>query len=436
VLWGFGPAIVRQALNGLETALAMFLLAATLEYYVNVYRRQPDPSRRQTATLGLLLGLAVFARIDAVLFAATLGGDMLWRGRRAALRRAAIVFGVVAAVLAPWCISSQLVVGGVWPESGTATRFLSEAYASHDVPVLAHAAPTSGAPPQLLVFNLSRSMLLLGTAPAAHVFTRVAEILLQAAHLEQDAALYIIGSLVALLVLGAIFVVHRQRLTRGGSMPADFDFLYLYACLLVAAYSFVVFGHIFFSRYYYPIFFFSILVSAFAFEIFLGLVGRAAGRRRQGVALAVIGLHVLALPYMSWHRVQGGNYRFVNVVDWIAAHTPPGARIGVFNSGAIGYFSDRQVINLDGKVNPAALRALRHGGIRRYIDAQGIDYVIDHQWTLGRFLFGERGGKEGVVRVAEESELGVRGWEAYRILPAPGREPVAASPALLSRLHP
>ena len=147
-------------------------------------------------------------------------------------------------------------------------------------------------------------------------------------------------------------------------------------------------------------------------------------------------MYATLLPYMCWHRLSNGDYRFLHVVDWIQAQTPSDATIGVFNCGAIGYFSDRRVVNLDGKVNPRAFEALRAGDIRRYISEQGIDYVIDHEWILGRFLLDETGGRDdiGFDRVDGERGLGVPGWAAYRVVRGvAGARP--ATPALLSSLR-
>jgi hypothetical protein len=413
VLWGFGPAIVRQAVNGLETSLAMFLLAAALEYYLTGYRSSLQPGGRQQATLGLLLGLAMLARIDAALFAVALLADAAWRARDRRRLRAALQVGLVAgAVVLPWCIGSELLVGAVLPESGAATRFLSEAYAPHDHPGLTQASFDHGPPGTFFARNLSRSALLLGTAPVLHIFTRTLERGLHFVDVEPGRIVYAIGSLLALVLLAGVYVGFRQKLLR---THGDFNFLFMYSVLLVAAYCFVVFGHIFFSRYYYPIFFFSILLGAFAFDILLGLVHRP--RWRRGVAAALIAVYAIVLPYMSWNRLSNGDYRFLQVVDWIEAHTPADATIGVFNAGAIGYFSDRRIINLDGKVNHAALEALRSGGIRRYIGEQGIDYVIDHEWILGRFLFEAPPGRDGLdfARVNGGTPLGVPGWGAYHV---------------------
>ncbi|MCK5619289.1 MAG: glycosyltransferase family 39 protein, partial [Candidatus Krumholzibacteria bacterium] len=41
-LWVFSPVVVRQAANGLETALALFLIASSVYYYLSRIRSNPD----------------------------------------------------------------------------------------------------------------------------------------------------------------------------------------------------------------------------------------------------------------------------------------------------------------------------------------------------------------------------------------------------------
>jgi len=434
VLWAFGPAIVRQAVNGLETSLAMLLVAASVEYYLRVFRRAPAPSRRQALTLGVLLGLAVFARVDALLLVAALGLDAVVRRRPGEMRTLAWAAGAAVLVLLPWCIGSQAIFGTPLPDSGRATRFLSEAYAPHDHPQFTNASFAGGPPLSYLMENLSRSCLQLGTSPVLHVFTRGLERTAQEAALGPGATLYAVGSLLALAGLAVWWFVRRStRYAR--NVSKDFGFLFLYSALLVAAYSFVIFGQIFYSRYYYPIFFFSIVLGAMAFDVLVGLLH--SRRAQRAVAVGCTVAYALVLAFMSLHRVQNGNYRFLHVVDWIAARTEPGARIGVFNSGAIGYFSDRHIVNLDGKVNPQALEALRTGAICDYIESQGLDYVIDHDWILHHFLLDGAVAPQCMhfARIDGDAALGVPGWAAYRVVHdvttlAPGATAVA------SRLRP
>jgi hypothetical protein len=214
----------------------------------------------------------------------------------------------------------------------------------------------------------------------------------------------------------AALVFARRSARRGRTLPADFGFLLLYSVLMVCAYSFVVFGQIFYSRYYYPVFFFSIVLGAVGFDALIGLL--RTPRTRRVVAIGATAAYAVVLGYMSLNRVQNGNYRFLHVVDWIAARTAPDARIGVFNSGAIGYFSDRQIVNLDGKVNAAAREALRTDRLCWYIESQQLDYVIDHEWIVQHLLLSHTRdpGCIGFERVEDDGGLGVPGWAAYRVV--------------------
>lgn len=300
VLWAFGPAIVRQAVNGLETSLAMLLIAASIEYYLRVFRRAPAPSRRQALTLGALLGLSVFARVDALLLVAALGVDALVRRRPGEMRALGWAAAAAALVMLPWCVGSQALFGSPLPESGRATRFLSEAYAPHDHPQFNSESFAGGPPLAYLVENLSRSCLQLGTSPVFHVFTRGLERTLQAAEMDSGATLYAVGSLLVLAAL-AVWMLVRRSARHAGHVSRDFGFLFLYSALLLAAYSFVIFGQIFYSRYYYPIFFFSILLGALAFDVLVGLI--QPRRVRRAVALACTIAYAGILAFMSLHRV-------------------------------------------------------------------------------------------------------------------------------------
>jgi len=60
---------------------------------------------------------------------------------------------------------------------------------------------------------------------------------------------------------------------------------------------------------------------------------------------------------------------------------PETARVGSFNAGIYNFYTDREVINLDGVVNPAALEAHRRHDIASYMQNLGIEYLIEHDPT-------------------------------------------------------
>ena len=58
------------------------------------------------------------------------------------------------------------------------------------------------------------------------------------------------------------------------------------------------------------------------------------------------------------------------------------ATLGAFQAGIFSWFGERDVVNLDGKMNPAAARALADHELAAYIASRKIDYVLDWPWML------------------------------------------------------
>ena len=62
-------------------------------------------------------------------------------------------------------------------------------------------------------------------------------------------------------------------------------------------------------------------------------------------------------------------------------------RIGVFQSGVIGYFNDN-IVNLDGKVDHEALQARKTYALPDFADRKGIDALIEWRgWIETRSTF-------------------------------------------------
>ena len=65
------------------------------------------------------------------------------------------------------------------------------------------------------------------------------------------------------------------------------------------------------------------------------------------------------------------------VVKWVQGNVPEIQWVGAVQTGTLGFFHDR-TLNLDGKVNPAALRAiLENGNVLEYVRNSKIDYIAD-----------------------------------------------------------
>jgi len=199
----------------------------------------------------------------------------------------------------------------------------------------------------------------------------------------------------------------------------ELTFLLMFSFLLITAYSTYVFGVFFFTRYFYPVFFVATIFAAFVIQDVVDMA-----RRRQmfvrAAAIFVFGLYAVGLVYMGLNSGfrSAPVYHFYDVARWVEQNTSENETIGVFQGGAIGYFSGRHVVNLDGKVNGAALAALKRGDMGSYIDEVGIDVVMDHQSVLDLFLgpYSEAAlAGIAATKCFNGSSVGAMGWVGFRV---------------------
>jgi arabinofuranosyltransferase len=112
-----------------------------------------------------------------------------------------------------------------------------------------------------------------------------------------------------------------------------------------------------------------------------GMVNRARGRVGWIASAALLIGAVAALPSAAtrygW-AIQNIEAMQVHLGHWVARHTPPTARIGLNDVGAIAYISRREVVDVMGLVTPAIIPFRRDGemGVLRYLEHACPDYLI------------------------------------------------------------
>jgi hypothetical protein len=112
-----------------------------------------------------------------------------------------------------------------------------------------------------------------------------------------------------------------------------------------------------------------------------GGLGRVRGRAGWIAAAALLIGAVAALPSAARRHgwaVQNIEAMQVHLGHWVARHTPPTARIGLNDVGAIAYISRREVVDVMGLVTPAIIPFRREGemGVLRYLEQACPDYLI------------------------------------------------------------
>lgn len=369
LLWFTGPLLLLHTMNGLETGLYTLMVTLTLVLFARLLAMGRAAGAADRILLGAACGVTFLARNDAVFLIAAIGlvfvlhALMVRRQSVGAVLADLVAPGlVVLAIAAPWLINNYVNFGSIVPVSGTA-QSLSGGFARNAdlLPAILfeHAFPMLPVPQGL------------ETRPAVRI---------------------VLGLAVAAIVVA--FAVQVWR--RGGPARYVLAAYLIFAGLMCLYYGFYFGAGWFLSRYLSPLA--PLLITA-AVSVTLSLLRRAVPAR-AGAAMSVLGTLglVLCVALLGRYLVPGvrdqGHFQ---VVDWVERNVADETWIGAVQTGTLGYWHDR-TINLDGKVNPAALQAiLTEGHVLNYVVDSPIVYLADWEgiasWvsteTPGNGAFGD-----------------------------------------------
>jgi arabinofuranosyltransferase len=126
----------------------------------------------------------------------------------------------------------------------------------------------------------------------------------------------------------------------------------------------------------------------------------------------VIVLYGIALPpALSFTR--GIEESLVFIGRWLRDNTPAEATVATADIGALGYFSDRKIIDLSGLITPEMIRPQRGMIIDEFVESFGFaaqarpDYLVDRYTAPDRF--GERSLFPGVLEPILHRKMGPLG---------------------------
>jgi hypothetical protein len=370
------PLVFQAHFNGLETGCALFFYALVWRY---AQGRRLDTVAEQL-TLGLLLGLAVLARVDAVFFVAAVCA-WLWRRSRGEPAPGGGPFqvGLMAALVSsPWWLYNRLVFGSFMPSSGAAQQMWAFSPVRIGAALLSFVRTVT---PWWERFDPGR----FDQAPAADLIR------------------------VGLFALGACWLWRQRPAFRSALAPSEGEagarlaMTWPGLCLLASTLALLVFytassfAFWFYGRYLSPL----LLIAT----LLLGrLLGSLASRQPFAAAVVALGL-AWPVPFatLASHRVpiEKGNVMYTDQLSLVSDRVPPGECVGALQSGTLGYFRDC-VLNLDGKINLDALRRRRE--IWSYLDERKVRWLCD--WpSLFRFYFGSRPDENGWEAVATRNKF-------------------------------
>ncbi len=359
-LWWLHPATVTANLSGMETTLATTSALALFLALDRLY----DRTYSGTTLLGVALGVAVLARVDLLVLAGTAVFLLLIALPSRLFRRVVLskILPVAALMLVPWLLLVWSLGKPPLPESGLAVRALIGYFYPNDPSMLAPAH-------QLALF-------------AAQIASQL--------YLTEGLRLLIPMLSAEACALAALILAAAS--TRHDVKPRGMvGVLALWWIGITIAYAVTVPAFWYFDRYALP-------AAQVGAVVLIACLGRAALRSHWPRLMAGALMIMLALAaIVGANGYRAGRYDWLSgnappdeglyrTAEWLNTHLPPGTRVGVFQSGLIGYYATVSVINLDGKVNGAAREALANGTMWNYVCAEGIAYVADWPSMIDQLL--------------------------------------------------
>jgi hypothetical protein len=353
LVWYLNPVLVPHSQNCLETGLSLLLgLLVWRTWYLGLTEREGRFGLPGAVKLGLLMGLCAWGRVDAAFLMVGLGVAQLSWGLSAGRYRETVVELSIMASLAavsifPWLLYGKKTFGFWVPISG-----VSESSGGH----FASNAPFV----------------------PAKLFEYVVGLVGVPSKFEQSSAAAI-GFAVALVIWATLVLRAKKSATR----PQRF----LLLAFAVQAFGLCTYYGLFFgaphflSRYLAPLSVFTLPLSVlFVVEGWQRIMSTSGPslRSRQGLCAALAACTAFGLlAFQHWrHATRALPHMHSQVVAWADAHVPEDVWVGAIQTGTLGFFHDR-TLNLDGKVDVAALHAALELRTPSYIAASKLDAVID-----------------------------------------------------------
>jgi hypothetical protein len=236
------------------------------------------------------------------------------------------------------------------------------------------------------------------------------------------------GCLILLVV--ALFVAFltfsfRKRLEDARSFQVSRSLLlfYVFAALHVTLVVMAVGKYSTTTLHYYGWLYATLCITtAISFCYLLSLIPFAGLRRL--IAAAAILLFLYPNAWFIWTQASQEEEIYTNTLrmqtaEWIRRNLPQDARIGAWNAGVIGYFSDRTIINLDGMANDKSyLDFLRSGEpIANYLQKENIQYLCDTNTLDLSMRFGQKWNRSKSLRgIIPLEELNLRNGDQKTIV--------------------
>jgi hypothetical protein len=340
MIWYSSPNTYIQTMNALETGLYGVAVIAASGYFI---LHKDKPGYLYFLIAGIIFGVLFWLRNDAIFF--ILSAAVLMYVYNISTDRkisGKIIFSLIIGGLisVPWVIYSYIYFNSLMPISGQAEMINS------------HPGGNIIVFPSVIIEYLSLII------PVPYNF-----------HIN------IPFFILCLLIITFIMFIIKRNWTKI-QLPERKMIVFFGIALSM----FIIFYGPFFETYYFvPRYLFPFSAFLITFPL-IALYNFQRIIRSKLFVLSQIAFFIMMIV-VSYIRYYEGNFHsHYHMVNWVEKNVNKEQWVGAFQSGTIGYFHDR-TINLDGKVNPEALKALKEDKIYYYIADKKPDYLVNWQST-------------------------------------------------------
>jgi hypothetical protein len=352
LFWIFNPYIISTTLNGLETMISAFFIIFILDY-IDKYFTDEIKVKIDIIKyfyLGILSGLAVFARIDNVFLVLIVLVFLIYQSRNMRVKAiSTYLFGIIIIYL-PWLVYSYYYTGDIYPVSGKACRFMS-----------------------LAGFHFDTSFI--------HLYYPMMKYSLFAI-IENN-----LNYIICIFFFFAILVLNRKFNFKQLFIQKSRIYIIMlgFSMIIVLSYTFYIFTHWYFSRYYFPL--------VILFLLFMATLIDKLSEISLRYKFVTIGMVIISLysfifmgKFQDYFSLKvNDKLGYMSIGLWSAQNFQPGTVIGAYQTGALAYFANNlKVINLDGVVNKEAYTSLVGGKLMEYIRNSKIEYILT--WKSNLYL--------------------------------------------------
>ena len=185
-------------------------------------------------------------------------------------------------------------------------------------------------------------------------------------------------------MFGFLGILLRMRTVAHDHQEAALRLIAIALSASVIIHSIVTFGMF---RYYYfwylsaSFVYWTIVIAIFSVEV---VRRRAWSYCATGVSSVVLGVSLVCFWWLGATPDNLSATRY-EVASWMNANLEEDSIVGSFNSGQLGFFSERSVVNLDGLINHVTyfedvIQDESPEALLTYMDRVGIDYLVDYRF--------------------------------------------------------